>query len=258
MPYLYTLAEEASRTGLPMVRPLFLEFPEAAADRHPLDVDLTASAEFLLGPDLLIAPAPWPDQIEDYPVELPSPDWYDFWTGTKIQTPTPARPQSEHEPVDPAAPPLTITARAELASVPVYVRGGTILPMQPLVQSTNEAPKGALELRVYPGNAGEGHTCSGGLYLDDGKTMAYRRGEFLRMQFTCSDSAGALHIHVGAHQGTWPAWWKQIHLEIFGSGERSTASLINGGGQSIPVTRNAVSISFAVDDNGRGLDVDVR
>ena len=257
MPYLYTLAEEASRTGLPLVRPLFLEFPNAASDRHPLDVELTASAEFMLGPDLLIAPAPWPDQLEDYPVELPSRDWYDFWSGAKIPAPPPPPPPSEHDPVNPAAAPLTVTAHAELAALPVYVRGGTILPMQPLVQSTNETPHGALELRVYPGDAGEGRACGGNLYLDDGKTMAYRHGDFLRMSFTCSASAGTLHIHIGAHEGTFPAWWKQIHLEVFGSGLKSAKSLAEGSTQNLALTRGEHSASVTVDDSGKGMDIDL-
>ena len=83
MPYLYTLAEEASRTGLPMIRPLFLEYPNAAPDRHPIDIDNQASGEFLLGRDLLIAPAPFPDQADSYSIEFPSADWYDYWTGEK-------------------------------------------------------------------------------------------------------------------------------------------------------------------------------
>ncbi len=257
MPYLYTLAEEASRSGLPLVRPLFLEFPDAASDRHPLDVELSASAEFLLGPDLLIAPAPWPDQLEDYPVELPSRDWYDFWTGAKIPAPPPPPAASEHDPVSPAAPPLTFTAHRELATLPVFVRGGTILPMQPLVQSTNETPHGALELRVYPGNPGEGRACRGTLYLDDGKTMAYRHGDFLRMNFTCSESAGTLHLHIGAHEGTYPAWWKQIHLEIFGSNSKSAKIPANENRQTITLTRAAHSVGLTLDDNGKGIDVDL-
>ena len=72
MPYLYTLADEASRTGLPMVRPLFLEFPDASPDGHPIDTDIDASGEFLLGPDLLIAPQPYPEELDTYSVELPS------------------------------------------------------------------------------------------------------------------------------------------------------------------------------------------
>ena len=56
MPYLYTTVEEMSRTGVPIVRPLFLEFPNATADGHPLDLD--APSEFLFGPDLLSSAAP--------------------------------------------------------------------------------------------------------------------------------------------------------------------------------------------------------
>ncbi len=47
MPYLYTTAEETSRDGLPILRPLFLEFPHATADSHPMDLD--APGEFLFG-----------------------------------------------------------------------------------------------------------------------------------------------------------------------------------------------------------------
>jgi len=195
IPYLYTLADEASRTGLPLVRPLFLEFPNAAPDRHPLDIDPASSAEFLLGPDLLIAPPPFVDEVEPYPVTLPSRDWYNFWTGEKVPQPMPASAL------------LTVPEHPDLATLPVFVRGGTILPMQPLVQNTNETPTGPLELRVYTGDPGENRTCSGSLYLDDGKTQAYRQGNFLRIAFTCTTENGALQIHIGAHQGTYPTWW---------------------------------------------------
>ena len=84
MPYLYTLVEEASRTGLPLERPLFLEFPDATPDRHPIDLDVAASGEFLLGPDLLVAPPPFPDEMDEYQAELPGSGWYDFWTGERV------------------------------------------------------------------------------------------------------------------------------------------------------------------------------
>jgi len=92
MPYLYTLAEEASRDGLPILRPLFLEFPDAASDGHPIDIDVNASSEFLLGADLLIAPQPYPDELDTYEIEFPSPDWYNYWTGEKLVCPF-SRPQ---------------------------------------------------------------------------------------------------------------------------------------------------------------------
>ena len=82
LPYLYTTAEEMSRTGLPIVRPLFLEFPNATSDNHPLDIDV--GNQFLFGPDLMVAPAPYPDSLKPYEVQLPPGDWYDYWTGAKV------------------------------------------------------------------------------------------------------------------------------------------------------------------------------
>jgi alpha-glucosidase len=259
MPYLYTLAEESSQTGLPIVRPLFLEFPNAVPDRHPLDIDPDASAEFLLGPGLLIAPPPFSDLMDDYPVEFPSPDWYNFWTGEKVTHP--ASRQSAHESlaVNAAGPtPPSVTVHPEIASLPVYVRGGTILPMEPLVQSTNEVPKGPLTLRIYTGDPGEGASCAGSLYLDDGKTEAYRRGDFLRMAFSCQARDGELHVHIGAHEGSYPAWWKQIHTEIYGWKSAAISARIDGPGPSLPIVRSPQSISFTVYDDGKGVNLEVK
>jgi alpha-glucosidase (family GH31 glycosyl hydrolase) len=78
MPHLYTTAEETSRTGLPIMRPLFLEFPSATTDGHPIDLD--AGNEFLFGPSLLIAPSPSPEEVGQYEVNLPPGVWFDYWT----------------------------------------------------------------------------------------------------------------------------------------------------------------------------------
>ena len=129
MPYLYTAAEESSRTGLPIERPLFLEFPDATRDRHPIDVDLPAAAEFLFGPDILVAPPLFPDKLDSYVVEFPSAEWYDYWTGERVQKPAPADPEpnAPDSPLD--AIPLSAWIHSDLASLPVYVRGGAILPI---------------------------------------------------------------------------------------------------------------------------------
>ena len=82
MPYLYTTTEEMSRTGVPILRPLFVEFPDATDDKHPMDVD--TPNEFLFGPDILVAPAPYPDELDNYFVQLPPVTWYDYWTGAKL------------------------------------------------------------------------------------------------------------------------------------------------------------------------------
>jgi alpha-glucosidase len=258
MPYLYTVAEESSRTGVPIERPLFLEFPEAATDRHPIDVDLTAAGEFLLGPDLLIAPPPFPDKLDNYVVEFPTAEWYDYWTGQRVPKPAPADP----EPNAPVSPldliPLTAWIHPELATLPVYVRGGAILPVAPLVQSTNETPEGPLTLRVYArlnGAGNVGNECRGSLYLDDGKSYAYLKGESLRMDFSCDATPDTLRVSIGKHQGTYAPWWKQIRIEIFGWSAKKGRVSLNGTPLAVPVVTDR-RLSATVPDNGKGAIVE--
>jgi alpha-glucosidase len=253
MPYLYTLAEESSRTGLPMVRPLFLEFPDAAADGHPLDVDLPASAEFLLGSDLLIAPSPFPEEPDDYAAELPSWDWYNYWTGDKIAVPgTPAGKRSAS--VGPAGQlPLAVHIHPQLDSLPVFVRAGAILPVEPLVQSTDEIPQGPLTLRVYAGSH-----CGGDLYLDDGKTYAYLHGAYLRVKFNCEITPDGMHLQIGEHEGSYPAWWKQICIEIYGWTPKQSLARVNGNTMPIPIEHRPQGAIATVTDDGKGVELQLK
>ena len=237
LPYIYTIAEVASRTGIPMVRPLFLEFPDAEPDRHPIDVDVAASGEFLFGPDVLVAPPPFPDEMDRYSVELPSTNWYDFWTGKSVADPH----GSEIS---------TVSVEPVLAQLPVFVRGGSILPIAPLTQSTDETPKGPLTLRVYAGNP-----CRGQLYLDDGKTYAFERGDYLRISFTCQITSGTLRMQIGAREGSYPAWWKQLRIEAYGWKPTRGEATIDAGQHTVPVTRTEEGFSLAVQDEGQGIDV---
>jgi alpha-glucosidase len=256
MPYIYTLAEQASRTGLPLVRPLFMEFPDATSDRHPIDLDAGAASEFLFGPDLLIAPQPFPDEIDDYQVELPTAGWYDFWTGQKIDThalPKPVTaaldPDSSIEPKQPFA--IQVTPRLE--RLPVYVRPGSILPLAPLVESTNETPQGPLTLRIYTGDP-----CTGSLYLDDGKSFGYEQGAFLRMNFSCQVTQDGLELKISRHEGSYPAWWKEIHAEVHGWTPKEGVVTIDSRKINLNVDRAGKSADFLIPDDGKGADVEVR
>lgn len=209
MPYLYTITEETSRTGLPIMRPLFLEFPDATTDGHPIDLD--AGSEFLLGSGMLIAPSPSPEEVGRYEVHLPPGVWYDYWTGQRLdrRTKTTARDLEQRDAKQPNKP-ILITPKLE--DLPVYVREGTILPIAPLTQSTEEKPFGPLTLRVYTGS-----NCQGDIYLDDGKTFAFRSGQFFRQHFTCEVAANHnLIIHITAPQGTFTPWWTQLRIEALG------------------------------------------
>jgi len=259
MPYLYTLAEETSRTGLPMVRPLFLEFPNAAPDHHPIDVDLDASGEFLLGPDLLIAPPHFPDELDAYTVEFPSRDWYDYWSGQKIPTPVASNPADAPQPVDVAnQPPLSIRVRPELASLPVFARAGSIVPVAPLVQSVNEKPQGPLTLRIYASAPNSDAPCQGELYLDDGLTYAYQHGEYLRTKFSCEISNDGFRLRIGAHEGSYPAWWNEIRAEIYGWAAKQNQASVNGNVQQLSIEHSAAATVFIFRDDGKGVDVELQ
>lgn len=248
IPYLYTLAEEASRTGLPMMRPLFLEFPEAAPDRHPLDMDIGASGEFLLGADLLIAPSSYPDEREAYTVEFPSPGWYNYWTGARIAPPVLAASSNSAAP--PVPQPPSISVSPELAELPVFVRPGSILPVAPVVQSTEETPQGPLTLRVYVGEP-----CGGALYQDDGKSYAYQRGVFLRMNFSCAESSDGLRLKIGPHEGLYQAWWKEIRIEIYGWTPKHDEILVNAKKVAARLDREPQGVGFTLADSGKGAEI---
>jgi alpha-glucosidase len=235
LPYLYTVVEETSRTGLPVVRPLFLEFPDAAKDLHPLDLD--AGNEFLFGPSLLVAPQPFGEQPRPYELKLPPGIWFDYWSGAKV-------PEGQAQNIQP-----------QLDTLPVFVREGTILPMQPLTQSTGETPQGPLTLRVYPGK-----DCKGSVYLDDGKTMAYQHGDFLRVEFSCAATFDGISLHLGEHQGKFQPWWKQIRLEIYGWDSADAQFRVKGAEtkpvHSIEASKHVLTVD--IPDEAQAHDLEIR
>jgi len=249
MPYLYTTAEEMSRTGLPIERTLFLEFPDAAQDLHPIDLD--APGEFLFGPDILVAPAPYPDEVDKYEVQLPPGIWYDYWTGQRIDRPAAVESRdAEQKKGAQAAAIRPLIVEPNIATLPVYVKGGSILPIAPLTQSTMETPAGPLTLRVYVGD-----NCGGTLYQDDGTSYDFMQGAFLRMESTCSVERDTLHVHLGPHQGKYKAWWSEITIEVYGW--PASAGHAKLAGEAVSARWNSTTHAWqaTLPDSGKGLDL---
>ena len=253
MPYLYTTTEEMSRTGLPIMRPLFMEFPHGAADGGP--IDLSTGNAFMVGPDLLVAQSPFPDEVDDYAVALPPASWYDYWTGSRID------PTSGRKGIDNAAisqPEVHI--HRNLETLPVFVRAGSIVPEQPLVQSTEEKPEGPLTLRVYPPTT-FGADCSGSLYLDDGVSYDFKKGNFLRVNFACRLSAQGLIVTVAPREGVFPPWWNLLSIEIYGASKpyaSANLTALDHAGAS-PVTTNFDAehhrVTALMSDDAKGLQL---
>jgi alpha-D-xyloside xylohydrolase len=122
--YLHSYAHVASATGMPVLRPLALEFPD---DPTSLGVDL----QYLLGGELLVAPV-FEAGATRRKVYLPPGTWYDYWT---------ERPVVGGRWTD---------ADAPLERLPLYVKAGAILPLAPPAQSTADQDLSTLTLLVYP------------------------------------------------------------------------------------------------------------
>ena len=198
MPYLYTGVEEATRTGLPLMRPVFLEYPQASEFYGD-------NRDFLFGRDLFVAPVTT-EMVDAEEISLPPGVWYDYWTSEK---------HAYKE---------KINLHPRLAEIPLYVRAGAILPMQPVVQHTGEMPNGPLQLRVYPGN-----DCSGSLYQDDGHTFAYQKGEVLRVNYSCKVSAGSVTVTSSVDKRAFQPWWKSADVTIYGAAVAPTEVRVRDG-----------------------------
>lgn len=148
IPYLYSCAHEAAATGLPVMRALVLE---DRADPNAWAADV----QYLLGPDLLVCPVTRVGaQAQD--VYLPRGSWVDYWTG-EIH----AGGAWKQVPVT-------------LERMPLFVRGGAVLPLGPDEEWVGQHDGGEMTLVVYPTADG---LAAGRLLHDDGQTdVAYRDG----------------------------------------------------------------------------------
>ncbi len=253
LPYIYTVTEEMSRTGLPIVRPLFLEFPNGTGDGQPLD--LANSGSFLLGSDLLVAQSPFPDEMDDYTVALPPTGWYDYWTGSRVSGSS-GRKAIDNELVSQSE----VHIRRTLDTLPVFVRAGAIVPQQPLIQSTDEKPQGPLTLRVYPPVA-PGTDCGGSIYLDDGVSYDFKKGEFLRTQFSCKLTPQGLSVTVAPRQGSYEPWWKLLSIEVYGATKPASGATVSasGGSAATPISAGFDAehhrVTVLANDDGKGLEM---
>jgi alpha-glucosidase len=184
LPFLYTLFEEASRTGLPVMRPLWLE--------HPADPStLREERAYLLGQDLLVAPR-LSEGDGPYPVVLPAGGWWDADTGERL----------EGGQVEARPPPGE--------GLKLYARAGAIVP-EGSAQRAVEAPRGVLALHVWPGP-----DCRGALYLDAGEGFGHQAGELRRIRFACEEGPAGITI-TAASEGSFPTWWSAAELVVHGA-----------------------------------------
>lgn len=180
MPFIYSVARRVAVEDASMIEALGMAFPDDRA--------VAASDEaFLLGGSLLVRPVfrPMPAGAVRQPVETALPQhrgvwWYDFFTGEAFRG-------GER-----------VCKACDLSELPLYVRGGSILPWGEPKQSTAQGPDRSLEIRIYAGA-----DARFALYDDAGDGFGYLHGEYSLVAFDWDDAAAALRIAAreGAYEG---------------------------------------------------------
>jgi alpha-glucosidase len=188
LPHIYKVMREASLTGVPALRPLLLEFPD---DPNTYGME----DQFMFGSDLLVAPV-LREGLTERVVYLPKGEWFDYWTGRRHQGGK------------------NIQVPVTLASIPIFVRAGSIVMAQPAVQHTGEMPGQPLRLRIYPGPSRPAE-----LYEDDGESLDYTRGESLLRPVTMQIADRSVTIEIGAPAGAYRPQPRRLEIQIPLEGE---------------------------------------
>ena len=176
VPYTYTLAAQSVSSGLPITRPLYLDYPDQSSA-------YTYPNEYLYGPEVLVAPVTTPGTVSTESVWFPPGQWTDWFTGATFTGPS------------------TQTLTVPLDRMPVFVKAGGIIPEEAPMDHVGARADAATTLRVYPGDRG-----SFSLYQDAGTGTGYLHGQDSHTPIsTWSSHKGRVtQITIGAADGRYP------------------------------------------------------
>jgi alpha-glucosidase (family GH31 glycosyl hydrolase) len=199
LPYLYSAAHVAARTGMPMMRAMPLVAPD-----DPKSDELLG--QYMLGEWLLTCA--FTDTIH-----LPAGRWIDYWTGEAHEGPR----ELACEP--PAG-----------RGGPLFVKAGAIIPTWPAIDYVGQIPIETVGLEVFPHGASEFT-----LYEDNGITLAYLDGEVATTHITCEAAGGEVAVTIGPREGSYDGmtdrreWDLSLHLDAPPAGVIVNGSAVTQG-----------------------------
>jgi hypothetical protein len=189
IPYIYTAARQAYDSGISLIRPMYYDYPETAEAYQ-------YTGEYMFGDSMLVAPVTTPlnplHQLSRKAVWLPEGEWVEWSTGNHFKGPA------------------AIERNYALDEVPVFLKAGTILPMQPTMKFSNENPVDPLILTIFPGGKS-----STRLYEDAGNTLGYKNNEaaWTTISTETPDST-TLKVRVQPVEGTYPGMPTERGYEV--------------------------------------------
>ncbi len=242
-PYMYGLARAAAQTGAPIVRGLMWDNPsdpQAWTEAHKY--------QFLLGRDVLVAPV-YRSQAASRgwrrDIHLPQGRWFDYWDGRQLTAAVQGR---------------NIDRQVDLQTLPMFVRGGAILPMYPAMLFDGEKPLDEVTFDLYPQGASQ-YT----LYEDDGNTRKYEQGEFSTQQISVQapeQGSGEVRVQIAAVQGHYAGQLSQRRYSLRML-SRQAPTQVTVDGRSLPKLADRAAYDAALegwyfDANARRGSVYVR
>ncbi|KAF2470215.1 alpha/beta-glucosidase agdC [Lindgomyces ingoldianus] len=143
--YIYTAMHKQTVDGTPMLAPMWFNYPTDSAT-HAIEL------QYFYGPALLVSPVTEPEATS-VTLYLPDDIFYDFWSLKQVRGTGGA---------------VTLK-NIDFTSIPVYIRGGSIIPARVKSANTTTALRSEdFELLIAPGKDGK---ANGALYLDDGESL---------------------------------------------------------------------------------------
>jgi alpha-glucosidase len=211
-PYIYTEARRTYDTGVAFFRPLYYDWPEE-------DAAYTSKNEYIFGDQMVAAPvtsaADKVSGLASVSVWLPKGVWIEWPTGKHFTGP------------------VTAERSFSIDQIPVYVRAGAIVPMQPEMLSTGDKPVDPLIVSVWP--LAPGTSSSYSVYEDSGVSVDYQRGVYARTPIKAEQSGDTLRVEIGPVDGSYPGMIAARAYELRLPADWSPASVTVNGKPVAPV-----------------------
>jgi alpha-glucosidase (family GH31 glycosyl hydrolase) len=172
VPYIYSLAHESSTGGMPIVRGMYLYYPEAT-EAYLYD------RQYMFGENVLVSPVTTSGEVASTAVWFPGGKWTNFFTNEIISGP------------------VTKSISCDYSSMPVFIKEGGIIPLQPYSDFIGQNADNLLILRVYTGDDG-----SFNLYEDEGENLNYQSGKLAITNLGYNESQKTFTIN--ATSGDYP------------------------------------------------------
>ncbi|MGC0775860.1 MAG: TIM-barrel domain-containing protein [Candidatus Acidiferrum sp.] len=215
-PYIYTEARKTYDTGLAFLRPLYYDWPEA-----PQAYD--AKDEYMFGDSLLAAPVTHPvdmgSRLAKISVWLPPGNWIEWDSGASFQGS------------------VALDRSFSINEIPIYVKSGSIIPMQPDRNHANAKPADLLILTVLP--LKDGQVSDYRLYEDEGDTPGYLHGEnaWTPIRASLNQDGTLLTVTVARAQGHYNGMRRERAYEVRLPGSWPP-SLVSVNGESVAYAKN--------------------